>query len=317
MNGMAEAFRLNWKWLAKVIVTSGLIYWVTRVVDFSKAWSILVTCNWAMFSLAFAFITVSMWLQAVRWRRLSDTRELSIWKFFYFTLVGTFFSVFMPSAYGGDVVKVLYFGRKHGSTQKHAGVTLLIRATGLGMQWVLGFVGLVLYWSEIRDLHLWEAMHWNIGKMSLLMAGLIGIFTLTYLYRSKFLKQEWFTTIRYLMADKLELLVTLLYTFGIQILGNASIYVMFLSFDVRLPWSQVFCFPPLINTLMLLPLSLGGVGMREYLNLYFFTQLGGTSQDITISVSALSYVVLAIYVAWGGLWFAFRKFIVKEKPQVI
>ena len=86
------------------------------------------------------------------------------------------------------------------------------------------------------------------------------------------------------------------------------IYVFFIAKAVGVPVDIVYLFlvVPLITLFLMLPISINGIGLRETAFILFFTSIGISSVS-ALAVSFLSFVVLIIISAFGGVVFLLNK----------
>jgi uncharacterized membrane protein YbhN (UPF0104 family) len=98
---------------------------------------------------------------------------------------------------------------------------------------------------------------------------------------------------------------------GISVLIQVvTIFAMWLLFKSLIPevrlW-QVVLFPGIIQMILLLPISFGGMGVREYLNILFYSDIAGLPRDTVFAVSLLGYVPTLSLALWGWGWMMFRR----------
>jgi uncharacterized membrane protein YbhN (UPF0104 family) len=96
-------------------------------------------------------------------------------------------------------------------------------------------------------------------------------------------------------------------TLGIQVLTAFSGYCLFLSVFPDAPFGKVLLFILIIQAILIIPFSLGGVGVREYLVYLFFSQLGGMPREAVLAATLLGYVPLILLSLTGGAWILFRR----------
>ncbi len=98
----------SWLFLFKLVVSGGLIYWILRNSDLQEVVNSLISADRLLLSVAFLLLFVGYFLTAFRWRTLiraqeSDAPVLQLVKSF---MVALFFNNFLPSTFGGDVVRM-------------------------------------------------------------------------------------------------------------------------------------------------------------------------------------------------------------------
>ena len=92
----------------------------------------------------------------------------------------------------------------------------------------------------------------------------------------------------------------LLVSFFIQILSILVIYVISLSVHVNVSIIPLFLFVPLINILIMLPVSIGGIGLQEGAFIYFFSRVGITAQE-ALTVALLFRGITILVSLPGGI----------------
>jgi hypothetical protein len=101
------------------------------------------------------------------------------------------------------------------------------------------------------------------------------------------------------------LLYNLMLSLFIQATGPIIFYFIALALGVRINILYFFIFVPIIGAITLLPISIGGLGLREAVVIFFFTQ-AGVSKDLAFATSIISFFFILIYSALGGLIYVLR-----------
>lgn len=125
------------------ITVLGLV-WAIRVIDFPVLWEILKEANWFWVFAGFLIVLSSMPLRALRWLVLLrgiGVQNVSFWQLTQLYFVGSFFNAFLPSGFGGDVVRVVEVAQEV-PTDVATGTVFLDRFTGLMVLFVMGLIGL-------------------------------------------------------------------------------------------------------------------------------------------------------------------------------
>lgn len=86
----------------------------------------------------------------------------------------------------------------------------------------------------------------------------------------------------------------------IQGLTPIVFFVTALSMGVRVNIIYFFIFLPIISAITLLPISIGGLGLRDATTIFFFAK-AGVSKDLALAMSLLNFSFLLIYGILGGL----------------
>ncbi|MBI2438009.1 MAG: flippase-like domain-containing protein [Lentisphaerae bacterium] len=102
------------------------------------------------------------------------------------------------------------------------------------------------------------------------------------------------------------LFASFLLTLFVQMLRVLVFYAVALSFGVQVRVTYYFIFVPLIMLLIILPISINGIGVREGSFVAFFKLLGVPSAEAFIVSFAVS-VLTTLITALGGIFYMFDK----------
>ena len=89
-------------------------------------------------------------------------------------------------------------------------------------------------------------------------------------------------------------------SFLIQLIGPISAYFIALALGVKINLIYFFIFIPIIGAITLLPIAIGGLGLREGLFVVYFAKAGVIKQ-LALAMSLLSFSFVVFYGAIGGL----------------
>jgi len=100
--------------------------------------------------------------------------------------------------------------------------------------------------------------------------------------------------------NKRMILNNLIISFIIQTLSPISFYFIAKSIGLDLNIVYFFVFLPVIGAITLLPISIGGLGLRDATTIFFFAKVG-VSKDLSFAMSLLSFAFILIYGVLGGI----------------
>jgi hypothetical protein len=86
----------------------------------------------------------------------------------------------------------------------------------------------------------------------------------------------------------------------VQIVSPLISFVIALSLGIKINIIYFFIFLPIIGAITLLPISIGGLGLRDATTIFFFAK-AGVSKDLAFAMSLISFFFLLVYGAIGGL----------------
>jgi len=307
--------------ILKFGVTAILFYFLFNKLGFSAIMNRVLAADPIYFSLSVMVFLLSMWLSAVQWDLLLRQQEVNIGLYHAFSLymIGHFFNNFLPGAMGGDVVKIYRLKKDIRRGKEGLAAVFLDRFAGLFMLscFALGSSFYLHFFSGIHIQH----------HMFLYIAGLFGLFFVAiFVFFSRrvsdFLYEVLLRNINpFDLRDKIKDLHNFLHLYR----GNRILYVkvfalsattQFLRIAVHylsakavgfdVPFVYFLIFVPLIALLASLPISFGGLGVREGLGKLLF---GSISPNGTLAVATqfLASIVGILVSLVGGVIFIFQK----------
>jgi len=289
------------KWLPLVLQTLlsvALLGWIFRSETFrAQTWQVLTSARpgWLAFGLAAAFL--GNLVGVFRWGiflRVLDI-PLSRWEVLRLSFVGLFFNNFLVSAVGGDAVKVVWLGAK-GHRKSNALLSVLMdRMSGLG---ALVLCSVTFIFWRFEWLRRSPVMAGAITFVFLYLFVVVVLMAATFLLAHRgltpkfpkhpptqemiretsraYLKfvQEWRQT---LVASALSVIILITHFF--------TFYFSALAFDAAIPLPDFFAIMPAVDIISALPISLGGLGVREQLFIKVLGELYGIPEAQAVSIS--------------------------------
>lgn len=127
--------------LLKIGVTGAGLWLVLRELHPAEIGAVLLEVEWRWLIVSFLLMTASLFLRAFRWLLLlrGIGVRVSFWRLSELYFVGNFFNAFLPSGFGGDVVRVLEV-TKDVELDVATGTVFLDRISGLIMLFVMALV---------------------------------------------------------------------------------------------------------------------------------------------------------------------------------
>jgi glycosyltransferase 2 family protein len=301
--------------LLRVGVSAALIGWLATRVDFAAVGRQLGTVGAENVLAILVLQFMATGLKSYKWQQLlaADGIHLSHPAAFASYMVGTFFSLFLPTSIGGDAVRAVDAGRMSG--RPIATVTSVAADRVLGFA-AIGIVGLLALAA---------------GSASLLRPELrmaAAVLYLAVLGTSAFLFTGWLPRLARLV--RLERVVRLdqplaavaesvaayrrsgrlvrwtLVSVGAQVIVVVAVWMIARSLAIGVPLSYFFVIVPLVGLVESVPISVFGIGTRDVSYVYLLG-LVGTEQAPALSLSVLYVVLTILYALLGGLVFALRR----------
>ncbi len=271
--------------ILKFAVTAAALYFVIRKVDVAQVKALYGQASLVMLAGALAAFALSKLISAFRlnlyFRAIGIIMNEKANTRLY--LLGMFYNLFLPGGIGGDGYKVYLLQKKYQSgTKKLIGAVLADRISGMVALAVLSLAGI-----------------------SLLDAGPgLSVLNFTFIL-IPFAFLAYYLFIRYIYPYFLKInLVTFGYGFAVQLLQLICAGLLLLALgetDDHLSYLVIFL---VSSVIAVLPISVGGVGVRELTFLYG-SQLLNIDMNIAVGISFLFYLVTAV-VSLPGIYFVFR-----------
>ncbi len=305
------------KWLLitlKLLVTAGLLVWLFRNIEIRFLADIFSRFNilWLLFPLGLQFIVYA--LASYRWwlllRGLGITIPYILIKPVYY--VGLFFNQLLPTGIGGDAVRTYSLYKQGFDLRALAGSAIIDRLFGFFTVVCIGIIGILLNNFLFRDYDL------------LLPVGIIGFlvitgFSLTFWSRSYKLIQYLLSHFKRFSIVKFGIDIhelchsysrspqLLLSVFAISIFISVIDIFVFISLgymlQLKVPIMAYLAIIPITLLATIVPVSLGGLGVREGVLVLLLLSAGADKQ------SAISLTILYLPVLWisvlPGVFFFF------------
>lgn len=222
---------------------------------------------------------------------------------------GIFFNLFLPSSIGGDFMRSVDLAVFTKKPREVIAAVLLDRLSGYVGLVLLTLAAVFFGWSLIRDPSV--AISVSI-LIALLIAMLLILFNrFVYSKINKFLHspsagriREAITNlhreIHYFRDNKKVMLNNVILSIVIQSITPLAFYMIALAIGIKLKLVYFFIFLPIIGAITLLPISIGGLGLRDAMTVFFFAKVG-VVKDLAFAMSLLSFMFIVIYGSIGGI----------------
>lgn len=293
---------------AQVLLSIVLIVFLFRTrVDWVDIEAAIAHSKLRWLAGAFAIMFTSNVLGAWQWNRLLQTVGIRIpfWKVCAYYHVGLFFNNFVPANLGGDFARVLDASRGGAATRATAFSTVLMdRMIGTA---ALGGLAVLTTLPAIRELSLPPTM---IGS---LYAGVLGFFAIAVtmlwaVFHPKLLEAIEAVLVRIglgRLKPALDDLSARLAAFrgrprlfmelfaiaaGVQLMRIGVHVLVARALGVHVGIAYFFLFVPLLAVIVSLPISLGGIGVRETAGIALFG-LVGVARSMAFSLQETTYLV--------------------------
>jgi glycosyltransferase 2 family protein len=306
----------------KAAFAAAVIAWLFHKVDIRLVWNRVRDAApgpiIAATSLCFGTVIISGW----RWQRLLRIFQIAIPlpALICIAQIGQFFMMFLPGPTGDDLTRMLYISRLAPGRVGESCTTVLVdRGLGLASVLLLAVLCIPWQWHILSTSH---QTHWL--ALAILSAGsAVSVFGAlffmaghpTYQWFEKRLRSLPAHSFRdeatriwgLLCVNKKPLAQVIAAAVMTQLLLCMVFYLAGLSVGINAPLLSWLTFVPIVLAANALPITIAGLGVREYLLVLF---LGVTAQVDSEHALAASFVVFAVILSislLGGLLYIFYK----------
>lgn len=304
--------------LAKAVVAAGLLAVVFRGVALDELSTILSRVSFAAFMGAAALQVAGFALGALRWWLMAHPAGVTLGfrDLFASFYLGVFANLFLPTGIGGDVVRVLHARRMGADLQPLIAATAADRIVGLCAVFATGLTALALF----PEAELAEPVRWLLHGIAAAAAAAIVLFAtdrsgaavarLAERFRHTRLRRaaiEILHSVHQLRGHKARLILAFALSVGVQMLVALAYWTLAQSLGVGQPAFIYFLVVPVVLLAAAVPISLGGLGVREGVFVLMLVW-AGTGQAAALSVS-LTYLASLWVASLPGavLWLTARR----------
>jgi uncharacterized protein (TIRG00374 family) len=252
-------------------------------------------------------------ISTIRWQRLllAEGIRLPLWRLILIYFEGAFFSLFLPTLIGGDIVRGYSIYRITRGHEASVASIVVDRLSGFAALITIATVALLLAYGRIRDPQAAAMVLGVVAAFILLVTVLLH--NRTKERASRLLRAVGLTKFEVKLEGMVEalqryrghrraLVQAVLLSALLQAVIIVTYYFIGAGLNVGVPLTYFFLYVPLITVVAMLPVSVAGLGVREGGAVYFFAKAGvDTASALTMS---LAWFSLALIVSGlGGLAF--------------
>ncbi|MCA9957417.1 MAG: flippase-like domain-containing protein [Ardenticatenaceae bacterium] len=305
--------------ILQIGLSLALLALLLRLVGLDEVITTLSNLDWGWYLPALLLFIVNIIIRGYRWYLLLHAlnERPSLIHLIYLYFIGFFANNFIPSGFGGDVVKIVSLRQSYGRGTEALSSVVMERVTGLMGSAIIALIA--LSWNGISHttnielpLALWLAI-------VIISFGIpVAFILIRWLEPTQFITNRVPKLSKLPKFDKLGQLEdtvrrypvpVLLQSLSISIPFTLSLilvqYSIARALNVTVPLAAFGLFVPIIAIVNLLPISFNGLGLREGLYLFLFGSIGVSSES-AVAMSLAFYSLRFIAGMLGGLLYALR-----------
>ncbi len=305
----------------RLVVSISLIAFliITRFSDIQSIAVILKSVNKNLILLALLASLFNIWITAVRWKTLLNTQKvrLGTGTLTVSVSIGFFFNNFLPTTIGGDVFRT-YDAAKKGNIPlgTSASIILVERFSGVVSAATYAIIALFLGFTVIgnKPVIIPIIIFFAIAAILAFLIINPSILRLEKLFnRFNFLGKlrarlsSAYGTLKSFKRFKIALIKVLLYSFLLQFTFILSYFLAARSLGIELSLASFVFIVPVVAAIAMIPISIGGIGLRENSLVFIMVAMGVTNEKAAIC-SLIIFIMLILIGLAGGIIYVIRPY---------
>jgi uncharacterized protein (TIRG00374 family) len=303
----------------KVSISALLIYWILRKTNISEILGVMKSADMYLLVIAYSLLFVGNTVSTFRWKILLKAQgtDASFFYLFKSYLIGLFFSNLLPSTIGGDTVRIYDSWRIGRSKGKAVAVIFVDR--------LLGFFALVLFALGALTVSRNLTRDFPILYFWLIPGGVTMAFVIWLIFSQKQKIPGFLMKMKIPFRKKIQSImnrildafkayqgnrVAPLKAFGLSLLLQTNVvihyYIISRALDLQVPIYDYFLIIPLALFIMMIPISINAIGLRENAFAFFLASFA-VSQADAVALAWIAYSFVLFQGLLGGVVYAFRR----------
>jgi uncharacterized protein (TIRG00374 family) len=286
---------VNWRLALKLVVSVGLLVLLFTRLGTDAALHVVKAASLWLPLTAIVLITLQTALSAAKWHLLlrNEGRHIGFLSLLKTYLIANFLNLFMPGVIGGDAYRAMRTSRQAGGIAQALPSIVLDRLTGTVALFAVGLMGLTAFLAPQYLLLVAVAGVLAVAAGFAVVRGPLRRFCERARPEAFFglgrLAQGVVAALKPTTA--LFWVVVIALVFQLNTVFINWLYTVLIGIDV--PFSKLLLIVPIVYLAEAVPISIGGLGVREGTFTVMFAQLGLPAEQglmLGLTVSMLRYV---------------------------
>jgi len=300
--------------LAKVLLTVAALYWVYRTTDVPAVLSLIRGMDLRFGLLGVLFVFFGLSLSGIRWWIFLPFKDrVSPLKAVFITLGALFYGMFLPAGAGVDAIRGYYAGLEIDSHSTSFASVFVDRMVGFLALTTIALVALLLGSAPLRPL-----APLIVASFALTFFAAVVMLSRRLRHPVARLLQRWGIwgvgpkLAGFLMAfdhyrdNPGKVVAGFLLSFLMQGLLGVGAYFIGVGLHLKPPFVKTVVYTPLVNLITMLPITIGGVGLREGGFIYLLSHAVGKAGAVSMSILYYFANILAASPGFLFIWLASR-----------
>jgi glycosyltransferase 2 family protein len=297
----------------RISISILLLIFLFRQVDVRALWQLIKTCDKSDVVIAFIITLIIDILCLIRWKMLLNASGVAVTARALLRPFagGLFFNVFLPTSIGGDVVKTIDLAAHTRRGTAVASTVFLDRLSGYVALVIVVLFSCVIGWRYVQDSTVLLSVTLITAVLVLILLVLFNrsvyktVNSLLYSPNAGRIRSsitQVHENLHALGKQRKVLLINLSLSLVLQILSPVVTYTVCRSLGADINFIYFLIFLPIIGAITLLPVSIGGLGVREAATVFLFAK-AGLVRDTALAMSLLVFSFSVLFAAAGGLYY--------------
>ncbi|WP_375515669.1 lysylphosphatidylglycerol synthase transmembrane domain-containing protein [uncultured Nostoc sp.] len=291
--------------IIKTVISIVFIVLIFTHVDIPQTWKQFQTLSLPFVAFALIYYTGCQWLSCWRWLVVlhSTGHSVPMISLLSSYFAGMFLNIFLPGSFGGDAYRVYRLTKETKDSEAALVSVFLERFTGLFALSALAILGLP---PAVRVVGRWDIILLFFGCVISLVGGVLLIVSPQLLKVAEPWLQKLHLQNLGVRFAKIQMLLRQFaqhrQSLGLSIclsflLMLAIVYYHYLiaqQLKIPISYLELLVFIPIIAVITLIPISLGGLGVKEGLWIYLFNRIGLTGEQallLSITMTMLGWLL--------------------------
>lgn len=317
MTARRPAWRRGAGLTAKLLVSAALLLYLARRVDFAYLGREIAGADPRTLAVAALILCMSNVVGAIQWRTLLGAvgLQLSVSRVFVYYLQGLFFGLFLPASVGADVSRVYDTTRHTGELGGSVAATVMDRLVGFYSMSTMAIVALAIAPSQLPPpAILVPILGFAVVNLMVCLALFSRRASRLLVRLAAGLPERRFRAGVVALVHALHALGRrprlLLLVFGlsvlVQVMRILTHYEVSRSMGIDLAPREFFVIIPILAVLVALPISFGGIGVRESAAVRLFAH-SGLSAPQAIGMQLIAFMIAIVVNLPGWMVFVARQ----------
>lgn len=300
----------------RVAISVLAILIVLNSVDIQKSLNTIKIARLELLLLSIFITFLEQLVITYKWIVLLKVKNfsISIWRLLNINLIAGFWGLFLPSSLSIDILRGYYLTRDDSGKALSVSSIIVDRVMGILSLLFIALMGIMISGSLLSGINI--EIYILLFTCLIVALGFVFFYEKTYFFITKYLSKK-----RNNIFEKISKLYSIVYEFKkypktlvhsfllsilVQILRIIAIYYISEAFSLNIDIIYFFILVPITMITVMIPISVGGIGVREGSFIAFFSLVGLSFNDaVLISLTITLKVILFSLV--GGVLYLFYK----------